>query len=376
MKKNRLKSKLMVIGLVAAFVIVAVLAVIIILGNKKLQETRQQVDQLTEEITSNKQLVYVASVDIEKGAQVTPENCMQQQIYTGLPSTSYMTAEEIGKTAIVDIKANEPIMSNMVTAIKLTKDMRKYEVMSVHLMTTQKEHDTVDIRIMFPNGEDYLLFSKKIINDLQMGTSIFTLYLNEDEILRMSSAIVDVYTTTGAKMYTVKYVEENIQEEAIPNYPVKPEILDLINSDPNIIEVAETTLNIRARNDLDRRLGALSEEFLGAMAAGHNIEDTASSSVIRQGIVMEEQEAAAAEAAGGQGAAGDAQNAQGNQDAQGGQNPQGNQNTQAPPQNQQPAEPALSTDMPQPEDNAAYENEEVEGVQDVYTEEDNVVVVE
>lgn len=287
MRKKNLKQKLMLFGLLAAGVIIIALIVILVLGKRSLDRTKEQVTQLSTELSSNRQLVYVAARNIAKGEQVTSENVMQQQIYTGLGMESFMKGEELGKTAVVDIRANEPVMANMVTAIKLTKDTRKYEIASAHLMTTQSMYDTVDIRIMFPNGEDYLLLAKKPVMDLQMGTSIFTTYMNEDEIMRMASAMVDAYTTTGAKIYTTKYVEENIQEEAIPNYPVKAAVLDLINADPNIVEQAETTLNLRARNDLDQRLGALSPEQLAAVAAGLNLEDTAKGGVIREGLMNE-----------------------------------------------------------------------------------------
>ncbi len=290
MRKRNLKSKLMLFGLIAACIVIIALVVVIVLGKKSLDKTREQAEQLSEELTSNRRLVYVASRNIEKGEQVTEDNVMEQMIYTGLGASSYMSASELGQTATVDIHANEPVMAGMVTPIKITKDMRKYEVASAHLMTTQSIYDTIDIRIMFPNGEDYLLLAKKPVMDLQMGTSVFTTYMNEDEILRMSSAMVDAYTTTGAKIYTTKYVEENIQEEATPNYPVKAAVLDLINADPNIVEQAETTLNLRARNDLDQRLGSLSDEQLKAMSAGLNIEDTAKSSVIREGIIKESRE--------------------------------------------------------------------------------------
>ena len=114
-----------------------------------------------------------------------------------------------------------------------------------------------------------------------MDTNIFTVQANEDEIMRMASAIVDAFTTTGTRIYTTKYIESNIQEAAIPNYPVKPEVLDLINSDPNILEQAIETLNLRARNDLARRLSGLSEEQLEAVANGWGIQDAAGGSVIR-----------------------------------------------------------------------------------------------
>ena len=211
---------------------------------------------------------------------MTEDNIAQQKIYTGLESSKFMTIDDIGMRAVVDIATNDPIMKNMVTSVEIADDSRIYEVLAAHLMLTQAENDVVDVRILFPNGEDYLLLSKKTIMNLSLSGSSFNTYMNEDEILRFASAMVDAYTTTGTKIYTVQYVESNMQSDGIPNYPVKAAVLDLINNDPNIIDKAEQTLNLDARYNLESRLGNLSSEQLEAMAAGLNLQDTAAASVL------------------------------------------------------------------------------------------------
>ncbi len=282
MKKKALRKKLTIAGIAVAALVFIALIVVIILGKKKLDTTKTELDNLNQELIDNQRLVYVASKEIVKGEKIEENvNVMQQQIYTGLPESSYMTSDQLGQTAIVDVAPYEPIMSNMITEIEVTKDLRWYEVAVANLMLTQKNYDVVDVRIMFPNGEDYTVLPKKTITDLLLDTNVFTVQANEDEIMRMASAIVDAYTTTGARIYTTKYVESNIQEESIPNYPVKPEVLDLINKDPNILEQAIETLNLRARNDLDRRLSNLTKEQLEAVANGWGLQDTAGGAVVR-----------------------------------------------------------------------------------------------
>jgi len=286
MRRNKFKIVLGI--LITACVILCVCAVVIVLGKKSIDEYKKTIAAYEEEISSNTRTVYVASRDIVKGETINDTNVMQQQIYSGLDSGSYISAEAMGCTAIVDIGMYQPVMSNMVVPFEVANDERIYELVVAHLMTTQKDLDIVDVRIMFPNGEDYLVLPKKKVMDLQLGTSVFSTYLNEDEILRIASATVDAYTTTGAKIYTTKYKESNLQDEPVPTYLVKPAVIDLINSDPNIIERAEATLNLEARNDLDARLGALSEDHLKAVAAGLNLEDTAKNSVLREGMYDKE----------------------------------------------------------------------------------------
>lgn len=147
-------------------------------------------------------------------------------------------------------------------------------------MTDQKESDCIDIRIMFPNGEDYLVLSKKTIRTLHLDESIFYITLSEEEILRLASATIDAYTISGTRIYTTRYIEPSIQDEAIPTYPVRSETIDLLNTDPNILEIAQQTLNLTARLDLEQRLTGLTPEQLAATATGHGLTDTAQASVL------------------------------------------------------------------------------------------------
>ncbi len=171
-------------------------------------------------------------------------------------------------------------MKNMVTKLKVTKDMRKYELSVANLMTNQSENDYVDVRIMFPNGEDYTVLSKKPVYDVNLDNYLFYTYMAEDEIMSMASATIDAYTITGTRIYTTKYIESALQSEAVPNYLVKAETLDLIASDPNITNIATETLNLRARLDLESRLSGLTEDQLKAVAEGHELVDTAKASVL------------------------------------------------------------------------------------------------
>ena len=202
-------------------------------------------------------------------------NIMKQEIYTGLESEYYLPDDKVGGIAVLDIKEQQPIMDDMVTPLSIEQDTREYEISVANLMTDQNNYDYVDVRIMFPTGEDYTILPKKPVNNLILENCVFCTYLNEDEILRMASATIDAYTVTGAYIYTTRYVEPNLQTEHVPNYVVRPEVIDLINSDPNILSMAKETLNLEARINLEQRLLGLSEDALRAVQEGHDIVDTA-----------------------------------------------------------------------------------------------------
>lgn len=278
MRKNKLK--LLISILVAVSIILCACIAIIIVGKKALDEKQVQINDLSYEMDANKQIVYVAMDQISAGETLEEgKNIMLQEIYTGLESEYYMTEDMLGGIATIDMMPLQPVMSDMVTSLQITEDTREAEIVVASLMTDQKEYDYVDIRIMFPTGEDYTVLTKKSVHNLNFDNNLFFTYLNEDEILRLASATIDAFTISGTYIYTVRYVEPSLQKEAIPNYVVRPEVIDLINTDPNILSIAKDTLNLQARIDLEGRLRGLSEDALKAVTEGHGLTDLAKGNV-------------------------------------------------------------------------------------------------
>ena len=276
-KRNRMLIMIVVIVLLA-------LIICSFFEYSKIQDLKAANTMYQTELSNNQQTVYVATDLINAGDIVTDTgenaNVEKQTVYTGLESYNYITESEMNTRAKVDIAAGVPVMYNMVTDVVVDNDTRDYEISVANLTTDQKENDVVDIRVIFPNGEDYVILSKKQITNLNLENCVFTSQLNEEEILRFASAIVDAYMTTGARIYTTRYVEENIQETSTPNYPVRETTIELINSDPNVVTKATETLNLEARLSLEQRLGTLTEDELDAVSEGFGLTDTAKSSVL------------------------------------------------------------------------------------------------
>ena len=276
-KRNRMLIMIVVIVLLA-------LIICSFFEYSKIQDLKAANTMYQTELSNNQQTVYVATDLINAGDIETDTgenaNVEKHTVYTGLESYNNITESEMNTRAKVDIAAGEPVMYNMVTDEVVDNDTRDYEISVANLTTDQKENDVVDIRVIFPNGEDYVILSKKQITNLNLENCVFTSQLNEEEILRFASAIVDAYMTTGARIYTTRYVEENIQETSTPNYPVRETTIALINSDPNVVTKATETLNLEARLSLEQRLGTLTEDELDAVSEGFGLTDTAKSSVL------------------------------------------------------------------------------------------------
>ncbi|WMT42914.1 hypothetical protein RE628_11870 [Paenibacillus sp. D2_2] len=120
-----------------------------------------------------------------------------------------------------------------------------------------KQKDVVDIRIQFPTGQDYILLSKKRVESLSPG--VVTSTLNEEEILLLSSGIVDAYLHK-ASIYALKYVEPYLQREAIMTYPPSDAVLQVIRKDPNIVDMAEHALTATIRAGLEGDLASVTSQ--------------------------------------------------------------------------------------------------------------------
>ena len=312
---GRRKVQILTMLLIVAVIVVVALATLFYFTNQKLARSETNAENIQLTLDNNSLSgVYIAKTDIKKGdtlvdstmaneqnvndpsdardeqtagaiiAATVEANVYQGEIYTSLQKSSYISAEQLGSVAIVDIPAGTPIMANMVEALVITQDTREFEIGAVNLMVDQQENDVIDVRLAYPNGEEYTVLSKKKVQNLSLAHSNFRTYMDENEMLTYRSAVTDAYQTTGAYLYAVRYVESNLQDGATVNYLVRSETIDLMRSDPNIYATAEQTMNAAARMALEVRLGQLTEAQLAAVADGLNIADTAKNAVLAQNV--------------------------------------------------------------------------------------------
>ncbi len=139
-------------------------------------------------------------------------------------------------------------------------DLRKFEISSLVLPLSLSKGDYVDVRINFPSGLDYVVLSKKRLEDLARidddseKREICLFYLDSEEILRLSSAIVDAYLTEGAYLYTTIYISSETQKKAQITYPCNEGVSDLIEKDPNIVNKAIQNLGNKNREGLMEKI--------------------------------------------------------------------------------------------------------------------------
>lgn len=225
----------------------------------------QTINQELSDLKALQKKVYIASNYVESGAEVTLETFKSTKIQTDLSSDDLISNDTFefmdDKTGELiekyDSKGN-PIKKTMVAKTNIapgtiiTKDMleevdtqttddqRLQEYNMIILPTLLKNGNFIDIRLQLPEGEDYIVVSKKQV--VYTDATTVWLKLNEDEILSLGNAIVEAYTINGSKLYATSYTEPGRQDAAIPTYPVSQAVLTLINNDPNVLQKAKEGL--------------------------------------------------------------------------------------------------------------------------------------
>ena len=163
----------------------------------------------------------------------------------------YIELNSVPLVAKVNMNKNTLITTELLSKSDsmVQDDVRKQEYNMVILPTDLTTGDYIDIRLMLPSGQDYIVVSKKevelpMIDGIDSADTIW-INLSEDETLHMSCAIYDAFRINGAKLYATKYTEAGMQAAATPTYPVNESTSALLESDPNILE--------RAKNEIRQR---------------------------------------------------------------------------------------------------------------------------
>ena len=181
--------------------------------------------------------------DKKSGEEITQADCTMLEVpETVVPknyvtmasllanSTESETASDSKKIiAKVDLTANTALTSSTVQpkSEATTKDLRLQEYNMLNLQTKLNAGDYIDIRLTLPNGQDYIVVSKKVVQDATEDT--IWLNMTEEETVVMSNAIIEHYIVTGSKLYATIYVEPGMQENMIPTYSPNSEVRNLLS---------------------------------------------------------------------------------------------------------------------------------------------------
>ncbi|WP_105617922.1 hypothetical protein [Vallitalea okinawensis] len=267
---------------------------IVVLGGyygyiKRINQIEESYQEVIEELRvqhyMNSRLVFIPKETIAAGTVLQEDLFYQKKIKADINPELFMTQEDFGKINLIELKSQFPVMKNSITDMIVSDDMREEEFNMFMLSTNLKEEHYIDVRINFSNGEDYIILAKKKVRRINLDNNTIWLWLNEEEINRISSGIVDAYLHEGTKLYTVTYVQASIQKAAQITYPSNIAVIEVMKNNPNIIDLAKVELAEDRRLALEERLDQISEVEASSIANSRNRESST-----RQQVVQESEE--------------------------------------------------------------------------------------
>ena len=202
-----------------------------------------------EEIQAHTVNAYIVIDEIKSGTEITTAQVQRVELNMDInvdTSTLYTTIPA-GLMAKVDLNPGTVMTTDLTYENEpLTSDVRTVEYNVITLPSQLTTGEYIDIRLRTPDGRSLIVISHKEVTIPNIAgvdpTNCIWLDLSEEEILMMSSAIVEAYKMNGAMLYATRYVEPGIQEAATVTYVPNDETRALIERDPNIVEEAKNAL--------------------------------------------------------------------------------------------------------------------------------------
>jgi hypothetical protein len=239
-----------------------------------IKERDNQIQGYQLQIEESKRTAYIPFEDIKFDTKIEEYMLEKVEIMSSIPLEYFMTKDDIGKKINTDLKAGIPVMKYMLEDEQVSDDVRNIEFNTLLLQSNIMKNDFIDVRIRFPNGEDYIVLTKKQISDIYLPTNTIWLNLGQQELMTLSSATVDAYLREGTKLYVVKYVDPQVQKSAISTYPHNADVQMAMMADPNILEKASIALANQAREALEQRIGQMTQDVMKSIKSGIDIENS------------------------------------------------------------------------------------------------------
>lgn len=220
----------------------------------------KQIKDNTQALELRKQHLYLAKDTISPGEFLTKDNLKMVYEECSMPREYYISEQDIGKRAVILIETDMPVLRTMCVQGEVTDAVREVSCEVVKLNDNLLENDYVDIRLRLPDGEDYIVLSKKSVHTLsslekqQQGVESCYLWMTEEEIVTFSAAIIDAFFYEGSVLYTTKYLMPELQEASLVTYLPRLGTLELIKQNPTLVDTAKVTLKLRLRKDMENRL--------------------------------------------------------------------------------------------------------------------------
>lgn len=241
------------------------------------------------ELAYTDEVVYVLARDMSAGEQLTKDaltSCMVRLPVSQNIAVNADISALTGSYAKTALKKGRIVTSDLFYEDASLLERNRYlEVTDFTLPEALRKKDLIDVRISFPNGEDFIVLEKQPVLSLltetfndEVSVRGISLCLSEEELLRLSSARVDKALYDGTYLYAVIY-QADFEHAAETTYPVNPDVFTLMQWDPNIVSLFTVKNEQDKRTLLENHLQLFTQKDDGSSVLSYSEEELSTEDV-------------------------------------------------------------------------------------------------
>lgn len=131
--------------------------------------------------------------------------------------------------------------------------------------------DYIDVRVVLPGGEEFVVFGHRRVN--ARYENAIKLTFDEADLWVYTSMMVDkaLYGSVGFNIYCTKYKDPGAHDKTIEYYPLRKEVTDIMSISPNLTEQQRSGMyneNLRASIDIKLKFYSNPDNRDGAVISG------------------------------------------------------------------------------------------------------------
>ena len=92
------------------------------------EEYSQLLNEARQTMDNNRKSVFIALSDIAAG-EILSQDLVEEKLYTSQPSNSYITEDDLGRAALIDIAEDTHILKSMLAEHNVSSVIRKLSMM-------------------------------------------------------------------------------------------------------------------------------------------------------------------------------------------------------------------------------------------------------
>lgn len=218
--------------------------------NAQVQAQIEQIGALTE--------VYQVAAPKKSGYEIKEEDLIKVSVPVSSVQSNIINdvTQFKGKYYKININPGTNLTTDLL--MESNTDIMRYkrDINLNYLPVGTKVNDYIDIRVLFPTGEEFMVIPHKQIKGIVNKT--ISVEMSEEELQVWNAAMLDyaIAQRYGMVLYVTKYLEPGRDTDALPFYPVQHEAESLVMYNTNITDYTRC-VNSNMRNHIDHIIGML-----------------------------------------------------------------------------------------------------------------------